>query len=101
MSTFRGFCRNRSTTTGLGARTQHIKKQAASQMVEDLIGNIYPLKSRAPFDASLVILFIMAATMICTWDENYGEKTGDITASFKKAITVIREGKVWCILNIY
>ena len=31
---------------------------------------------------------------MCSWNENYGDKSGNLILSFKEAVTVIREGKV-------
>ena len=52
------------------------------------------LKHRAPFDVSLCTLFVMAVIMMYTWDENYGDKTGNLTFSFQEAMAAIQNGKV-------
>jgi hypothetical protein len=53
------------------------------------------LKHRAPFDVSLCTLFIMAVIMMCTWDENYGDKTGNFIFSLQDAMAVIQNGIVY------
>ena len=52
----------------------------------------------APFDVSLCTLFSMAVIMTCTWDENYGDKTGNLTLSLQEAMAVIQnDKKVLCL----
>ena len=67
----------------------------------EYITKIITFEHRAPFDLSLCTLIFMAAIMMCTWGENYGNETGNLTLSFKEAITVIRKGKEYCTVILH
>ncbi|XP_033744845.1 molybdate-anion transporter-like isoform X1 [Pecten maximus] len=52
----------------------------------------------APFDVSLTVLTLMTVVIVFTWNENFGDKTSDLSDSFSNALKSIKtDHKILCL----
>lgn len=60
-----------------------------SEYFADRLGKV------APFDVSAAVLFLLAAVLMATWKENYGDSTATISGGFKRALkTLIADERI-------
>ncbi|XP_064632402.1 molybdate-anion transporter-like [Lineus longissimus] len=76
----------------LGNSVVAIFSGVIAQQCADVFGYV------SPFDLSLVMLIIMTIITMVTWSENHGDRTGDVSKSFKDAIHAIKsDHKILCL----
>ncbi|XP_045165418.1 molybdate-anion transporter-like isoform X2 [Mercenaria mercenaria] len=76
----------------LGNSLVAITAGIVAQYFADMFGFV------APFDVSLTVLMLMCGLVVCTWPENYGDKTIHIGQSMQNAVQAIKSDyKVLCL----